>query len=185
MNIYYCHKVKHIFLCDPNFRSNEKNEFWGFIRHVHLYIGYQLWISSISFIHICPWTGSLRHSTVQELIYKNEFLLLLSHGIVNLQRRKRTECVKLPLERWYETRWHCQVINMSQSFVSRPLKEHRERLAVLEKKKRSTLILEYKELLIKHYGTCCIIWRPHAIVKGGYWDFERSKAPGQNPGIWY
>ena len=26
--------------------------------------------------------------------------------------------------------------------------------------KRTTLILEWNELLLKHYGTWCIIWRP-------------------------
>ena len=32
-----------IFLYDPDFQSNEKkNEFWVFIRHVHLYFGYQI-----------------------------------------------------------------------------------------------------------------------------------------------
>ena len=48
--------------------------------------------------------GSLQHSTVQELICKNEFLSLLNHEIaikhvcwINLQGRKRTECVKLSL----------------------------------------------------------------------------------------
>ena len=77
---------------------------WGFIRHVHLYLGYQIWISLISFIHFCPLTKSFRHSAVQELICKNEFHLLLGHELAlkrvcwtNLQRRKRTECVKLPL----------------------------------------------------------------------------------------
>ena len=40
-----------------------------------------------------------------------------------------------------------RVINVSQSVLSRPLKEHRE----------STLILECRELLWKHCGTCCII----------------------------
>ena len=45
--------------------------------------------------------------------------------------------------------------NVSQSAVSRPLKKHR--VAVLEKKKRSTAIIECKELLLKHYGTWFII----------------------------
>ena len=40
------------------------------------------------------------------------------------------------------------VLNVSQSVVSRPLKEHRESGSI-RKRKRSTLILEYKELLIK------------------------------------
>ena len=34
-----------------------------------------------------------------------------------------------------------RVFNVSQSVVSRPLKEQRERVAVLEKRKRSSLIL--------------------------------------------
>ena len=49
-----------------------------------------------------------------------------------------------------------RVLNVSQSVVSRPLKEHRES-GCNRKRKRSTLILECKELLLKHYGTWCII----------------------------
>ena len=49
-----------------------------------------------------------------------------------------------------------RVLNVSQSAVSRPLKEHRE-IVSIAKRKRSTLILECKELLLKHYGTWCII----------------------------
>ena len=45
-----------------------------------------------------------------------------------------------------------RVLNVSQSVVSRPLKEHRD-----TKRKWSKLILECKELLLKHYGTWCII----------------------------
>ena len=37
-----------------------------------------------------------------------------------------------------------RVLNVSQSVVSRPLKEHRERVTVLRKGKQSTLILECK-----------------------------------------
>ena len=48
------------------------------------------------------------------------------------------------------------VLNVSQSVVSRPLKEHRESGSI-RKRKRSTLILECKELLLKQYGTWCII----------------------------
>ena len=40
--------------------------------------------------------------------------------------------------------------------VSRPLKEHRVSVSI-RKGKRSTLILEFNELLLKHYGTWCII----------------------------
>ena len=49
-----------------------------------------------------------------------------------------------------------RVLNGSQSVVNRPLKEHRENGSIT-KRKRSTLILECKELLLKHYGTWCII----------------------------
>ena len=49
-----------------------------------------------------------------------------------------------------------RVLNVSQGVVSRPLKEHRESGSI-SKRKRSTLILECKELLLKHYGTWCII----------------------------
>ena len=48
------------------------------------------------------------------------------------------------------------VLNMSQSVISRPLKEHRESDSIT-KRKRSTLILECKELLLKNYVTWCII----------------------------
>ena len=49
-----------------------------------------------------------------------------------------------------------RVLNVSQSVVSRPLKEQRENSSIT-KRKRSSLILECKELLLKHYGTWCII----------------------------
>ena len=49
-----------------------------------------------------------------------------------------------------------RVLNMSQSVVSRTLKEHRKS-GSFAKKKRSPLILEFKELLLKHYGTWCIL----------------------------
>ena len=45
---------------------------------------------------------------------------------------------------------------MSQSAVSRPLKEHKESGSI-RKRKRSTLILDCKELLLKHFGAWCII----------------------------
>ena len=70
-----------------------------------------------------------------------------------------------------------RVLNVSRSIVSRPLKEHRES-GNITIRKRSTLIFECKELLLKHYGTWCIIWRPPDTVKGGNWDLERSKVPG-------
>ena len=49
-----------------------------------------------------------------------------------------------------------RVLNVSQSVLSRTLKEHRES-GIIRKRKRSTLILECKELQLKHYGTWCII----------------------------
>ena len=49
-----------------------------------------------------------------------------------------------------------RVLNMSQSVVSRPLREHRESGSIT-KRKQSTLILECKELLLRHYGKWCII----------------------------
>ena len=49
-----------------------------------------------------------------------------------------------------------RVLNVSRSVLSRPLKEKRESGSIT-KRKRSTLILECKELLLKHYGTWCII----------------------------
>ena len=49
-----------------------------------------------------------------------------------------------------------RVFHVSKSVVSRPLKEHRESGSI-SKKKRSTLILECKELLLKRYDTWCIM----------------------------
>ena len=49
-----------------------------------------------------------------------------------------------------------RVLNVSQNVVNRPLKEHRES-GRITKRKHSTLILEGKELLLKHCGTWCII----------------------------
>ena len=49
-----------------------------------------------------------------------------------------------------------RVLNVSQSVVSRPLKVHRESGSI-RKRKQFTLILKCKELLLKHYGTWCII----------------------------
>ena len=49
-----------------------------------------------------------------------------------------------------------RVLNVSQSNVSRPLKENKES-GSNRRRKRSTLILECKELLLKHHGTWCII----------------------------
>ena len=49
-----------------------------------------------------------------------------------------------------------RVLNVSQSVASRPFKEHRANSSIT-KRKQPTLILECKELLLKHYGTWCII----------------------------
>ena len=49
-----------------------------------------------------------------------------------------------------------RVLNVPQSVVSRSLKEHRKSGSTT-KRKRSTLILECKELLLKHYGMWYII----------------------------
>ena len=49
-----------------------------------------------------------------------------------------------------------RVLNVPQNIVNRPLKEHRENGGIT-KRKQSTLILECKELLLKHYGTWCFI----------------------------
>ena len=75
--------------------------------------------------------GSLRHSTVQELLCKNEFLLLLSHEIalkrvcwINLQEEDRMCKLLLRTLVWKQDD-NARVLNMSESVVSRPLKEHR------------------------------------------------------------
>ena len=49
-----------------------------------------------------------------------------------------------------------RVFNVSQSVVCKPLKEHKESGSI-RKRKRSTLIIDCKELLLKHYDTWCII----------------------------
>ena len=67
-----------------------------------------------------------------------------------------------------------RVLNVSKSVVSRSLKKHRESGSIA-KRKKSTLTIECKELLLRHNGTWCIILRPPDTVKGGNWDFERSK----------
>ena len=63
-------------------------------------------------------------------------------------KKKGTECVKAGMKQNEIAR----VLNVSQSVVSRPLKEHRESGSIT-KRKRSTLNLECKEFLLKHYGT--------------------------------
>ena len=49
-----------------------------------------------------------------------------------------------------------RVLNVSKIVVSRPLKAQRE-TGSIRKRKWSTLTLECKELLLKHYGTWYII----------------------------
>ena len=49
-----------------------------------------------------------------------------------------------------------RVLNVAQSVVCKPLKEHKESGSI-RKRKRSTLIIDCKELLLKHYDTWCII----------------------------
>ena len=70
---------------------------------------------------------------------------------------------------------------MSQSVVSRPLNEHRESGSIT-KRKRSTLILECKELLLKHYDTWCIILRPPDKVKvvTGLWTLKSTRTKSWN-----
>ena len=91
----------------------------------------------------CP--GSLRHSTAQELICKNNFLLLLSHEIalkrvcwINLKRRKWTEIAIRNAGMKQDD--IARVLNASQSVVSRHLKELRESGSI-RKTKGSTLII--------------------------------------------
>ena len=48
-----------------------------------------------------------------------------------------------------------RVLNVSQSVVSRPMKELRESGSI-RKRKMSKFILECKELLLKHYSTWCL-----------------------------
>ena len=49
-----------------------------------------------------------------------------------------------------------RVLNVSERAVSRPLKERKVSGSV-RKRKRSTLVLDCKESLLKQYGTWCII----------------------------
>ena len=51
-----------------------------------------------------------------------------------------------------------RVLNVSQIVVSRPLKEQKDSgITCIRKRKWSTLILDRKEMLLKHYCTWCII----------------------------
>ena len=90
--------------------------------------------------------------------------MLLNHEIalkrvcwMNLQRRKRAECENIAIRKvGMKQDDVARSLNVSQGVVSRPLKEHRDSGSIT-KRKRSTLIIECKELLLKHYGTWCII----------------------------
>ena len=63
------------------------------------------WLPTLDKFHsLLSMNGKLMTQYCPGVIFKNEFLLLLSHEIalkrvfwINLQGRKRTECVKLPL----------------------------------------------------------------------------------------
>ena len=74
-----------------------------------------------------------------------------------------------------------RVLNLSQSVVSRPLKEHR--VAALEKGNSLHWFMSartcYWSILV-----CGALSDEHDTDKGGYWDFELSKVSGPNPGIW-
>ena len=83
--------------------------------------------------------------------------------------------------RWHEKVDIARALNVSQTVVRRLLKKHRETGSV-EKNKRSTLILECKELLLERSGMLCIFVRPHAAVKGSKREFELSKVLGRNSG---
>ena len=74
------------------------------------------------------------------------------------------------------------VLNVSHSVVSRPLKEHRESSSIT-KWRQFTLILECKEFLLKHLVRGALSDDHLIQLKCGYWDFERSKVPGRNPGM--
>ena len=71
-----------------------------------------------------------------------------------------------------------RVLKVSHSVVSRPLTEQRESGSI-SKRKRSTLILECMELLLKHYGS-----DDHMIQLKVVTGTELTKVPGPIPGIW-
>ena len=75
---------------------------------------------------------SLRHSTVQELICKNEFLLLLSHEkalkrvLDKSTKKKEDRMCKIAIRNaGMKQDDIARALNVSQSVVRRPLKEHR------------------------------------------------------------
>ena len=47
-------KLSIFFYMIPIFEVMKNNLVLGFIRHVHLYFGYKIWITLISFIYYCP-----------------------------------------------------------------------------------------------------------------------------------
>ena len=63
-----------------------------------------------------------------------------------------------------------RALNVSQIVANRLLKNHREICSVKERK-RSTLILECKGLLLKCYGMWYVFLQPCAAVKGSKQDF--------------
>ena len=91
---------------------------------------------------------------------QERFFLLLSHEIalkrvcwINLKERMCKITIRNAGMKQDDI---ARVFNVSQSVVSRPLKEQRESGSI-RKRKGSSLILECKKLLLKHYGTWCII----------------------------
>ena len=80
--LYHCHKVKHIFYMIPIFTVMKNNLSFGFYSTCTLVF----WLPTLDLFDKFHSLLSLnwkltRHSPVQELICKNEFLLLLSHEI--------------------------------------------------------------------------------------------------------
>ena len=72
-------------------------------------------------------------------------------------KKKEDRMCKIAIREYIMKQYYiARVLNVSQSVVSRPLKEHRESGSIT-KRKWSTLILQCKKLLLKHYATWCII----------------------------
>ena len=70
-----------MFLYDRDFRCMKNNLSFGFYLTCTLVFRLQNLDEFVKFHSLLSVTVSLQHSTVQELICKNEFLLLLSHEI--------------------------------------------------------------------------------------------------------
>ena len=146
--LYYCHKVKHIF------KRSWFSKYWkiiwvlGFIRHVHLYLGYKLWISLISFIHYCPCNRKLTTQycpgvDMQEWIsFAAESWNSLKTCMLDKSTKKKenTMCKIAIRNPGMKQDGIARVFNVSQSVVSIPLKEHRESGSI-RKRKQFTLIL--------------------------------------------